>query len=322
MADLFDVTFKPVDGSLSAEALLESARAYAGEYDPAKLSLIKEFGGSEVYARVTSVKCRGATALLRDIYTAQDRPWGFAPSPKPVVPDSVVKVIDQGADDSVNAASIRSFLSKVSGAAETWDTTKATILQSRHRIPEERLRADQVLVLQVPNPEPLRPVEPNMSVARQMHADADYGRLWLILYEQIVRSGRVMQGAAYPSLVNGRHVMTPSPIPRWDVPKLHMAQHLTFLSAGREKRLYAVPPFTKVEPLVFSDVPYQVENHATLTCHRSGVSGYFMNEIPQSDGSSQFELSDSHLGIKAIRRSEGAAVEIGPTWYEKGKMAQ
>ena len=62
-------------------------------------------------------------------------------------PSSVVKVIDQGADDSVNAASIRSFLSKVSGAAETWDTTKATILQSRHRIPEERLRADQVLVL-------------------------------------------------------------------------------------------------------------------------------------------------------------------------------
>lgn len=109
-------------------------------------------------------------------------------------PSSVVKVIDQGADDSVNAASIRSFLSKVSGARETWDTLEATILQSRHRIPEERLRADQVLVLQVPNPEPLRPVEPNMSVARQMHADADYGRLWLILYEQIVRSGRIMQG--------------------------------------------------------------------------------------------------------------------------------
>jgi alpha-D-ribose 1-methylphosphonate 5-phosphate C-P lyase len=235
-------------------------------------------------------------------------------------PSSVVKVIDQGADDSVNAASIRSFLSKVSGARETWDTLAATILQSRHRIPEERLRADQVLVLQVPDPEPLRPVEPNISIARQMHADADYGRLWLILYEQIVRSGRVMQGASYPAQVNGRHVMSPSPIPRWDVPKLHMAQHLTFLSAGREKRLYAVPPFTRVEPLVFSDVPYRVEDHAQLTCHRSGVRGFFMNEIPQDDGSSQFELSDSHLGIKAIRRAEGAAVGIGPTWYENGKL--
>lgn len=237
-------------------------------------------------------------------------------------PSSVVKVIDQGADDSVNAASIRSFLSKVSGARETWDTLDATILQSRHRIPEERLRADQVLVLQVPNPEPLRPVEPNMSVARQMHADANYGRLWLILYEQIVRSGRIMQGAAYPALVNGRHVMTPSPIPRWDVPKLHMAQHLTFLSAGREKRLYAVPPFTRVEPLVFSDVPYKVEDHGSLSCHRSGVKGFFMNEIPQEGGSSQFELSDSHLGIKAILQAEGVAAQVGPTWYKNGKMQQ
>lgn len=237
-----------------------------------------------------------------------------------VKPQSVIKVIDQGADDSVNAASIRRFLSRVSGASETWDTLAATILQSRHRIPEEKLRDDQILVLQVPNPEPLRPVQPNMSIARQMHADADYGRLWLVLYEQMVRSGRIMQGAAYPSLVNGRHVMTPSPIPRWDVPKLHMARHLTFLSAGREKRLYAVPPFTRVEPLVFSDVPYKVEDHGGLTCHRSGLTGVFMNEIPQDNGGSLFEASDSHLGIKAIQQAEGADVEIGPTWYANGRF--
>jgi alpha-D-ribose 1-methylphosphonate 5-phosphate C-P lyase len=235
-------------------------------------------------------------------------------------PDSVVKVIDQGADDGVNAASIRRFLSRVSGAGETWDTAGATIVQSRHRVPEEKLRADQVLVLQVPNPEPLRPVEPNMSTARQMHADADYGRLWLVLYEQLVRSGRIMQGAAYPALVNGRHVMTPSPIPRWDVPKLHMADHLTILSAGREKRLFAVPPQTRVEPLVFSDVPYKVEDHANLTCHRSGLKGFFMNEIPQPDGGARHEVSDSHFGIKAIRRAEGAAVEIGATWYRDGEF--
>ncbi len=190
------------------------------------------------------------------------------------------------------------------------------------RAREEVRREDQVLVLQVPNPEPLRPVQPNMSVARQMHADADYGRMWLQLYEQIVRSGRVKQGAAYPSLVNGRHVMTPSPIPRWDVPKLHMARHLTILSAGREKRLFAVPPFTRVEPLVFDDVPYRVEDHAGLTCTRSGVTGYFMNEIPQADGTAAYELSDSGLGVKAIRRGEGADVTIGETWYRDGEMAR
>ena len=237
-----------------------------------------------------------------------------------ITPQTRVKVIDQGADDSVNAASIRRFLARVSGANTTTDTLEADLIQSRHRVPEEVLREDQVLVLQVPNPEPLRPVQPNMSIARQMHADADYGRMWLQLYEQIVRSGRVMQGAAYPSMVNGRHVMTPSPIPRWDVPKLHMAKHLTLLSAGREKRLHAVPPFTMVEPLVFDDVPYRVEDHGDLTCHRSGASGFFMNEIPQDDGTSLHEISDSDFGVKTIRFRHGEAVTFGPTWYDNGKM--
>jgi len=236
-------------------------------------------------------------------------------------PRTRVKVIDQGADDSVNAASIRRFLARVSGAPTTLDTLDADLIQSRHRIPEEMLREDQVLVLQVPNPEPLRSVQPNMSIARQMHADADYGRIWLQIYEQIVRSGRVMQGASYPSMVNGRHVMTPSPIPRWDVPKLNMAKHLTILSAGREKRIFAVPPYTRVEPLVFDDVPYKVEEHGELTCYRSGAKGLFMNEIPQDDGSSKFEISDSEYGVKSIRKVDGEVVALGETWYKDGEMS-
>jgi len=239
-----------------------------------------------------------------------------------VNPQTRVKVIDQGADDSVNAASIRRFIARVAGTQTTMDTLDADLIQSRHRIPEEILREDQVLVLQVPNPEPLRPVQPNMSVARQMHADADYGRMWLQLYEQIVRSGRVMQGASYPSLVHGRHVMTPSPIPRWDVPKLHMAKHLTILSAGREKRIFAVPPYTRVEPLVFSDVPYKVEDHGALTCTRSGTKGFFMNEIPQDDGTSAYEVSDSEWGVKTIRSRDGEGETRGETWYKDGDMRQ
>ena len=237
-----------------------------------------------------------------------------------VNPRMRVKVIDQGADDSVNAASIRRFIARVAGTPTTMDTLRADLIQSRHRIPEEILTEHQILVLQVPNPEPLRPVQPNMSLARQMHADADYGRMWLQLYEQMVRSGRVMQGASYPSLVNGRHVMTPSPIPRWDVPKLNMARHLTILSAGREKRIYAVPPYTRVDPLVFSDVPYRVEDHAHLTCGRSGTQGYFMNEIPQDDGTSGFEVSDSEWGVKTIHARDGAPDQRGETWYKDGEM--
>ena len=239
-----------------------------------------------------------------------------------VNPKTRVKVIDQGADDSVNAASIRRFIARVAGTPTTMDALEADLIQSRHRIPEEILHENQILVLQVPNPEPLRPVQPNMSIARQMHADADYGRMWLQLYEQIVRSGRVMQGASYPSLVNGRHVMTPSPIPRWDVPKLNMAKHLTILSAGREKRIFAVPPYTKVEPLVFDDVPYRVEDHAHLVCDRSGSRGFFMNEIPQDDGTSTFEVSDSEWGVKTIRARDGDGETRGDTWYKDGEMAE
>lgn len=235
-----------------------------------------------------------------------------------VQPASVVKVIDQGSDDGVNAANIRSFVARVSGARTTTDTLAATLIQSRHRIPEERLRRDQILVLQVPDPEPLRSVEPDISVARHLHADAEYGLIWLKLYEELVRSGRIMQGASYPSLVNGRHVMSPSPIPRWDVPKLHRAEHLTILSAGREKRIYAVPPHTDVRPLAFSDVAFRVEEQDGRLCHRSGLSGQFMNELPQKDGGTLFEVSDSDLGAKHVRRARGETVQVGRTWYRDG----
>ncbi len=171
-----------------------------------------------------------------------------------VGPQDIVKVIDQGADDSVNAANLRRFIARMSGAQTTTDTRAATLIQSRHRIPEERLKERQALVLQVPDPEPLRGVQADISKARVMHGEGDYGLVWLGLYEQLVRFRRVTIGASYPALVHGRYVMSPSPIPRWDVPKLHQSAHLTLLSAGREKRLYAVPPYTDVRPLEFDDV--------------------------------------------------------------------
>jgi len=215
-----------------------------------------------------------------------------------VGPESVVKVIDQGADDSVNAANLRRFIVRMSGAQTTTDTVHATILQSRHRIPEEIMGEGQVLVLQVPDPEPLRGVTADMSKASQLHADSDYGQMWLLLYEQLVRYRQYIQGASYPSLVNGRYVISPSPIPRWDTPKLHQAAHLTLLSAGREKRLYAVPPYTDVQPLEFSDVPFQIENQQGWVCQTTGIENKFMNELPQADGTSQYELSDSGYAEK------------------------
>src|SRR5947209_20561103 len=51
----------------------------------------------------------------------------------------VLKVIDQGADDTTNAVSIRRFFARTSGVATTTRTTEATIIQTRHRIPETPL---------------------------------------------------------------------------------------------------------------------------------------------------------------------------------------
>ena len=233
-----------------------------------------------------------------------------------VGPDSIVKVIDQGADDSVNAANLRRFIARMSGAETTTDALQATIIQSRHRIPEERLSEGQALVLQVPDPEPLRAVQHDISKARELHSDADYGQLWLSLYEQLVRYKQYVQGSSYPALVNGRYIISPSPIPRWDNPKLHQAQHLTLLSAGREKRLYAVPPYTDVLPLEFSDRPFEVEDQVDWICRTTGARYKFMNELPQADGTSQYELSDSGYAQKLASKNGGEDVTVGPTYYD------
>src|SRR5438067_9879337 len=75
-------------------------------------------------------------------------------------PDDVLKVIDQGADDTTNAVSIRKFFAKTAGVKTTTTTEDATIIQTRHRIPEATLASDQIIVFQVPIPEPLRYLEP------------------------------------------------------------------------------------------------------------------------------------------------------------------
>ena len=79
-----------------------------------------------------------------------------------------LKVIDQGADDTTNAVSIRRFFEKTAGVAVTQATGEASVIQTRHRIPEEPLREDQILVYQVPIPEPLRFLEPSEVETRKM----------------------------------------------------------------------------------------------------------------------------------------------------------
>ena len=136
-------------------------------------------------------------------------------------PDDVLKVIDQGSDDTTNAVSIRKFFAKTAGVRTTTRTTEATVIQTRHRIPETPLGEQQVLVYQVPIPEPLRFLEPRETETRRMHALADYGVMHVKLYEDIARHGHIATTYAYPVKVDGRYVMDPSPTPKFDNPKMN-----------------------------------------------------------------------------------------------------
>ena len=219
--------------------------------------------------------------------------------------EDVLKVIDQGCDGSVNAVNIKKFVGQVTGVSTTLDTREATIIQTRHRIPEEAMTRDQILVLQVPFPEALRTVEPSEAETRRMHGEADYSQMWLYLYEDIVKFGEISIGARYPVTVNGRYIMDPSPIPRWDIPKLHLAETLFLFGAGREKRIYAIPPHTRVEPLEFEDVPFRVEDFPGRACQRCGSRETFLDEIiDEASGERTFLCSDTSNCDKLLAQQQ------------------
>ena len=220
-------------------------------------------------------------------------------------PDDVLKVIDQGADDTTNAVNIRKFFSRVAGVATTERTREATVIQTRHRIPETPLREDQILVFQVPEPEPLRTLEPRESETRTMHALADYGLMHVKLYEDIAQYGHIATSYDYPVLVNGRFLTSPSPIPKFDNPKLDRAPALMLFGAGREKRLYAIPPYTRVESLAFDDHPFEVQ-HWKERCALCGSGDSYLDEVVTDDrGTRMFVCSDTDYCGE--RRVEAAA---------------
>ncbi|MDD1823887.1 alpha-D-ribose 1-methylphosphonate 5-phosphate C-P-lyase PhnJ [Photobacterium sp. ZSDE20] len=207
-------------------------------------------------------------------------------------PDTL-KVIDQGADDTTNAVSIREFFKSIASANTTEKTTEASIIQTRHRIPEVDLQEDQILVYQVPIPEPLRFIEPRETETRKMHALQEYGIMHVKLYEDIARFGHISTAYAYPVRVNDRYIMDPSPIPKFDNPKMDNMSALQLFGAGREKRIYAVPPYTKVQSLDFEDHPFEIQKWDE-PCAICGSTDTFLDEVVMDDqGSHMFVCSDT-----------------------------
>lgn len=75
--------------------LLDALRVFNGTYDPVQLADIQKFGGSMVYARIIAMKCRGASALLRDVYLSGERPWALRAADDPDLPPEVVQSVSK-----------------------------------------------------------------------------------------------------------------------------------------------------------------------------------------------------------------------------------
>jgi alpha-D-ribose 1-methylphosphonate 5-phosphate C-P lyase len=78
---------------------------------------------------------------------------------------------------------------------------------------------------------------------------------------------------------------------------------LQLFGAGREKRIYAIPPYTQVVSLDFEDHPF-ARYRFNGTCALCGATDSYLDEVITDDrGSRMFACSDTdHC---AIRRGQG-----------------
>src|SRR5262249_6768014 len=116
--------------------------------------------------------------------------------------------------------------------------------------------------------------------------------------EDIAHHGHIATSYAYPARVNRRYVFDPSPIPKFDNPKLDNSPALQLFGAGREKRIYAVPPYTSVKSLDFEGHPFSVQKW-DKPCALCGSTQSYLDEIVLDDkGGRMFICSDTDYCAK------------------------
>jgi alpha-D-ribose 1-methylphosphonate 5-phosphate C-P lyase len=134
--------------------------------------------------------------------------------------------------------------------------------------------------------------------------------MWVYMYESVVRTGDMNITTEYPVVVNKRYIMDTTPIPRYDVPRLHQAETLFLFGAGREKRVYAVPPYTTVVPLQFEDYPFKTEHNPAQCCERCGSNDTYLTQSfvepqpPSTSGRWMYLCSDTSFCEKRAQARE------------------
>jgi alpha-D-ribose 1-methylphosphonate 5-phosphate C-P lyase len=87
--------------------------------------------------------------------------------------------------------------------------------------------------------------------------------------------------------------MDPSPIPKFDNPKLSVNPAIQLFGAGREQRIYALPPWTEAISLDFDDHPFETSK-APHGCALCGAKDSYLDEVITNDqGGRMFACSDT-----------------------------
>ena len=103
--------------------------------------------------------------------------------------------------------------------------------------------------------------------------------------------------------VAGRYVMDPSPTPKFDNPKMDQSPALQLFGAGRERRIYAIPPHTSVRSLDFEDHPFRIQSW-DKPCALCRAEGVYLDEVVLDDrGGRMFVCSDTDFCEE--RRAQG-----------------
>ena len=78
------------------ERLLKCERQRRGVYDPDKAMEIVKTGGSDIYMRLTDIKCRAASSWIKDVMSVSgERPFDLSPAKEPELPPEIsASIID------------------------------------------------------------------------------------------------------------------------------------------------------------------------------------------------------------------------------------
>ena len=137
------------------QRLLDCARRRKGVYNPGKLMDIRAYGGSEIYMMLTSMKCRGLEAWMKNVLLRPgEKPWSVSSTPISDLPGKVENVLAKavaasvaesmvaaGDPDAVSLDEVDSLIEEV--RAELLDASSAHAKKQAEQI--ERYIEDQLV---------------------------------------------------------------------------------------------------------------------------------------------------------------------------------